>query len=75
MNAKTGAGQKPLAPNPARDSDASWSPDGRSIAFASDRDGNTEIYIMHLANPAKAIRMTNNPAVDLVPSYWQRRSR
>ena len=54
----------------ARDSDPSWSPDGTSIALASDRDGNPEIYVMN-ANGSKPRRLTNSPAVDLVPSVTQ----
>ena len=29
------------------DYDPAWSPDGRQIAFYSDRDGNQEIYVMN----------------------------
>jgi len=33
-----------LAPGPSEKGNARWSPDGRRIAFASDGDGNLEIY-------------------------------
>ena len=36
-----------LTRNPARDNQAAWSPDGRALAFTSDRDGNAEIYVMN----------------------------
>lgn len=35
-----------LTSHPAIDRDASWSPDGRHVAFASDRDGTYDIYVM-----------------------------
>ncbi|MGZ4380967.1 MAG: TolB family protein [Gaiellaceae bacterium] len=60
-----------LTRNPARDSDPTWSPDGQSIAFASERDGNSEIYVMSAATGGNQTRLTNNPAVDLVPNFWQ----
>ena len=47
-----------------------WSPDGTKIAFTSDRDGNSEIYVMD-ANGANQINITNNSAADLKPD-WQR---
>ena len=46
MNAD-GSGQRNLTRNPARDDDPVWSPDGRKIAFVSERDGNAEIYVMN----------------------------
>lgn len=55
--------------NPDFNGFASWSPDGKRIAFTSDRDGNNEIYIMDVdgSNP---IRLTNNPAEDSVPAWF-----
>lgn len=36
-----------LTNDPATDHSPSWSPDGTRIAFASDRDGTTELYLMN----------------------------
>ena len=36
-----------LTNHPALDGFAVWSPDGTRIAFTSNRDGNTEIYVMN----------------------------
>ena len=41
-----GGNQRNLTNNPADDRSPSWSPDGKRIAFTSDRDGNREIYVM-----------------------------
>ena len=46
MNAD-GSGQRKLTRNPARDGGPAWSPDGRRIAFASERNGTFEIYVMN----------------------------
>ena len=40
-----------------------WSPDGKKIAFDSDRDGNWEIYVMN-ADGSNPINLTNNNGVD-----------
>jgi len=45
------------------DGDASYSPDGTKILFQSDRDGNTEIYVMD-ADGSNATRLTNNSVSD-----------
>jgi Tol biopolymer transport system component len=53
----------------AADVDPTFSPDGSRIAFATNRDGNYEIYTMNPDGTGK-IRVTNNTASDLGPS-WQ----
>src|SRR5262249_24615400 len=59
---------KNLTSNPANDNDAAVSPDGSKIAFASNRDGNQEIYVMNI-DGTNVTRLTNNPAVDGQPSW------
>jgi Tol biopolymer transport system component len=48
--------------------DPAWSPDGAMIAFASDRDGNPEIYVM-AATGSHVTRLTNDPAHDWNPVW------
>ena len=50
-----------LTTQPSYEADAIWSPDGRSIAFTSDRHGNKDIFIMS-ADGGKAKRLTYNSA-------------
>ena len=45
MNAD-GTGVRKLTDDPANDPSPAWSPDGRTIAFVSDRDGATGIFVM-----------------------------
>ncbi len=52
----------------AFDSGPDWSPDGRRIAFASDRDGNREIYVMN-ADGFGVTRLTVNDAIDSSPAW------
>jgi serine/threonine protein kinase len=46
-----------------------WSPDGKWIIFTSERDGNTEIYIMDPSG-GKITNLTNRASMDKEPS-WQ----
>jgi len=57
-----------LTNNNAHDSSASWSPDGRRIAFASNRDGKSEIYVMD-ADGSNVARLTNNLTDDGFPKW------
>ena len=47
---------------------ARYSPDGRQIAFWSNRDGNEDIYVMN-ADGSNARRLTNHPASDSSPTW------
>jgi hypothetical protein len=44
-----------------------WSPDNQ-IAFVSDRDGNSEIYVMDLGGDVET-RLTNDPGADRYPEW------
>jgi Tol biopolymer transport system component len=51
---------RPVAP--------SWSPDGRMIAFGSDRDGNPEVYVMN-ADGNDQRDLTRDPTKDRAPAW------
>jgi Tol biopolymer transport system component len=70
-----GSNLRDLTQNPANDWGQAWSPDGKSIAFVSTRDGNAEIYITTALCDTSApctntvMRLTHNPAIDQSPSW------
>lgn len=46
----------------------SWSPDGQSIVFASNQDGDEELYRVS-ASGGDVRRLTNNAAIDTAPKF------
>jgi len=55
-------------PRGYRDDRPTFSPDGKKIAFASNRDGNWEIYVMN-ADGTGQTRLTNSPGADYYPCW------
>jgi TolB protein len=63
-----GAPAARLTTSPADDFAPSFSPDGRRIAFTSDRRGNYDVYTMNAAG-RDLRRITTNPGKDAFPSW------
>ncbi len=58
-----------LTDHPAEDVVASWSPDGRHIAFTSARDGNKQVYVMDGIG-RNITRLTYHDAESYEPASW-----
>ena len=63
-----GTEQKRLTPIENNDGFPSWSPDGKQIAFCSNRNGNMDIFAMN-ADGSDVRRLTTNEANDSVPTW------
>jgi Tol biopolymer transport system component len=61
-------GQQRLTRSRRSDSQPAWSPDGRRIAFVSERDRNPEIYVMN-ADGTNQRRLTKGAAVEYKPTW------
>jgi Tol biopolymer transport system component len=59
---------KAPSPVPFNNEHPAWSPDGKRIVFASNRDGNNEIYVMN-ADGANQQRLTQAPGRDAHPAW------
>ena len=60
------------------DGGPTWSPDGTKLAFASDRDGDMEIYVLSLTPsmaPGTVTKLTDNTAFDYAPDWSWRNNR
>ena len=53
-----------ITTNAAYDADPIWSPDGKQIAFSSDRNGNFDVYVV-AAEGGVAQRVTTNSATEI----------
>ncbi|MFB6232130.1 MAG: T9SS type A sorting domain-containing protein [Salinibacter sp.] len=58
-----------LTDNSANDRHPTWSPGGGRIAFASDRDGDFEIYTISANGGGDLIQITDNSARDFQPDW------
>lgn len=57
-----------ISDHPAFDANPSFSPDGKQIIFNSDRDGNSEVYLMN-ADGTGLRRLTNDPAKEAFQAF------
>lgn len=57
-----------LTQAPGEDAYPAWSPDGSQIAFASDRDGDYEIFVAN-ADGTGLIQVTDDPGSDTAPAW------
>jgi Tol biopolymer transport system component/DNA-binding winged helix-turn-helix (wHTH) protein len=53
---------------PGLQTDAAWSPDGRRIAYAADRDGNFDLFTQAV-DGGEPIRITRTPANETQPAW------
>lgn len=60
----TGGKAVQLTTHPAYDSNPVWSPDGKQIAFASDRNGNFDVFVMS-SEGGVATRVTTHSASEI----------
>ncbi len=63
-----GSDPQQLTDDPAEDMSPAWSPDGASIVFVTDRDGNREVYAMR-ADGTQPINLTSHGAEDWTPAW------
>jgi Tol biopolymer transport system component len=59
-----------LSRNASTDISPAWSPDGKQIAFSSSRSSDSEIWRMRATDGGNQVKLTNDPAQDVGPS-WQ----
>lgn len=57
-----------LTSNPGEDRDPAVSPDGTRVAFASDRSGNFDVWIVSIAG-GEPVQLTSDPASDRDPAW------
>jgi len=57
-----------LTTDPGYEGEPTFSPDGQTIAYVADREGNFEIYLQQISG-GPAINLTRNPAADIQPAF------
>ena len=61
--AADGSGERPLFDTPGFDYDATWSPDGATIVYTSDREGSPDLFRIKPDGTGRE-RLTDDPAYD-----------
>ncbi len=61
VDAKDGGAPVRLTADPASDTSAAWSPDGRTIYFLSTRSGSSQVWSMPGSQPGEATQVTKYP--------------
>jgi Tol biopolymer transport system component len=57
-----------LTSDPGYEGEPTFSPDGQTIAYVADRDGNFEIYLQQISG-GPAINLTRDPGADVQPAF------
>jgi Tol biopolymer transport system component len=57
-----------LTTDPGNDTDPSWAPDGSTLVFQSDRDGNWDIFTIR-PKGTNEVQRTNSPADEMYPTW------
>jgi Tol biopolymer transport system component/DNA-binding winged helix-turn-helix (wHTH) protein len=60
---------KRLTTRAGYDAMPSWSPDGRAVAYVSDKSGNLEIYVMALTPGSREVAITSDAGVNVEPEW------
>ena len=60
---------QPLITSPAADHSPDWAPDGDTLVYVSERDGNSEIYILESDKDDPPQRLTNNESSESQPVW------
>jgi dipeptidyl aminopeptidase/acylaminoacyl peptidase len=67
--AREGGEPRPFTTGDARDSAPRWSPDGRWLAFLSDRDETSQVWLI-AADGGEARKLTSLPEGTITPPVW-----
>ncbi|HSV74349.1 MAG TPA: S41 family peptidase [Chthonomonadales bacterium] len=63
-----GGDAKRVTRNPSAEEDADWAPDGKTLAYTSDRAGNVDVFVADATTGAETA-VTTDPADDVGPTY------
>jgi Tol biopolymer transport system component len=66
---KDGRNQRPIVSSPASETMADWSPDGKKVAYVSNKDGSYEIYVIDLQTYFIS-KMINNSGISNKFPKW-----